>query len=193
MTHKYIKLNEPLKTSISNLKDLYDRNGQWLPRGNYYFVITEMGNKYAVGELNCRGFKNKYTFKMKDIIRMMAIAQARLARRADIEETMMPKYRSPNSSIELEYPTEFTRKKKSTSMCTICLEPLEENCKVLSCNHKFHMHCIYQWYNTKKSCPVCRKNIVSLNGNSRYSVYKYYTDSENGRRQNDRVRLPTIN
>ena len=58
---------------------------------------------------------------------------------------------------------------------------------------KYSMNCITQWYNTKKSCPVCRKNIVSLNGNSRYSVYKYYTDSENGRRQNDRVRLPTIN
>ena len=192
MTRKYIKLSEPIKTSISNLKDLYDRNGQWLPPGNYYFLISEMGNKYALGELNCNGFKSQYTLKMRDVISMMAIAQARLARRAEIEETMMPKYRSPNSSIELEYPSEIALKRGTTSVCTICLEPLTDNYKVLSCNHKFHMNCITQWYNTKKSCPVCRKNIVSLNDNSRYSVYNYPNNRSRTRR-NGRVRLPSIN
>ena len=50
---------------------------------------------------------------------MMAIAKARLARRADIKETMMPKYESPSSSVELEYPSEIA--KKPTSMCKYVL------------------------------------------------------------------------
>ena len=33
--------------------------------GNYYFLINEMSNKYAVGELNCKGFRNQYIFKTK--------------------------------------------------------------------------------------------------------------------------------
>ena len=41
MTHKYIKLNEPLKTSISNLKDLYDKNGQWLHQVIIIFLLTK--------------------------------------------------------------------------------------------------------------------------------------------------------
>ena len=175
---KLLKLRQPIKTNISNLNDLYDKNGQWLPPGNYYFNITEMGDRYAHGELNCKGFRTKFTFKIKDVVKMMAIAQSRLARRAQIDETMMPKFRSPNSSIELDYPTKII-KKKTQSICTICLELIENdnNCKTLSCNHKFHISCISQWYNKKKTCPVCRKNITSLNYKARYSPYKYYNNS----------------
>ena len=105
-----------MKTTISTTRDVYDRNGQWLPPGNYYFNITSIGNKYAKGILTNKDFKSEYSFKMKDVIRMMAIAQARLARRASIDETMMPKYKSPNSSMETEYPKELAKVKKSRKL-----------------------------------------------------------------------------
>ena len=45
--------------------------------------------------------------------------------------------------------------------CSICLE--DENApdtrwKKLSCNHKFHPHCIDEWFYTlnNNSCPICR-------------------------------------
>lgn len=189
MPGKSRRIREDLKTTISTTTDIYDRNGQWLPPGNYYFTITSIGNKYAKGILTNKDFKSEYSFKMKDVIRMMAIAQARLARRASIDETMMPKYKSPNSSIETEYPKELAKVKKSkeikkianktSSICTICLEPLGDNPKKLSCNHRFHLQCISQWYHTKKNCPVCRKTITSLDERvkpTRGSLYRYYPE-----------------
>ena len=73
MPSKSRRSREDLKTTISTTRDVYDRNGQWLPPGNYYFNITSIRNKYAKGILTNKDFKSEYSFKMKDVIRMMAI------------------------------------------------------------------------------------------------------------------------
>ncbi len=40
--------------------------------------------------------------------------------------------------------------------CSICLEKITEEKKLLKCNHEFHTVCINLWLNEKKECPVCR-------------------------------------
>ena len=40
--------------------------------------------------------------------------------------------------------------------CSICLEKILEEKKVLNCNHEFHIECIDMWLKEKQECPVCR-------------------------------------
>ena len=131
---------------------------------------------------------------------MMAIAQARLARRANITDDAMPSYSSPIASPINNYPTllignnysnlqpphtsptfrQHRRRLPSTAnqrpICTICLDVLNDSPKVLSCSHKFHLSCITRWYNNRQTCPVCRQRFtlrrapISSRRTSRYTV-----------------------
>jgi hypothetical protein len=92
----------PIKTSISSCTDIFDVNGLWLPKGNYYFSISRITRNHAEGELYERAFQAAYKFKLPDIIRMMSASQARLARRASIVNLQMPSILSPSNS-----PTHF--------------------------------------------------------------------------------------
>ena len=56
----------------SSNEDIYDMNGQWLPKGNYYFSITRLTDNTAEGELYERTFQATYKFKLKDVVRMMS-------------------------------------------------------------------------------------------------------------------------
>jgi hypothetical protein len=40
--------------------------------------------------------------------------------------------------------------------CTICIEKLGTDTKVLDCNHVFHQKCINTWLSVSNTCPVCR-------------------------------------
>ena len=45
--------------------------------------------------------------------------------------------------------------------CSICLEELKnKEVEDLECKHEFHKQCIQRWKEMKKSCPLCRENIV---------------------------------
>ena len=200
MSNELELLRESIKTNISAPSNLYDAAGQWVPPGNYYFLINYAGPYHFKGELNCRGFKAEYTFTSKDVIQMMAIAQARLARRANITDDAMPSYSSPIASPINNYPTllvgnnysnlqpphtsptfrQHRRRLPSTAnqrpICTICLDVLNDSPKVLSCSHKFHLSCITRWYNNRQTCPVCRQRFtlrrapISSRRTSRYTV-----------------------
>ncbi|OMO62058.1 Zinc finger, RING-type [Corchorus olitorius] len=44
-------------------------------------------------------------------------------------------------------------------VCAICLENMEKGKEaraMQNCRHKFHLHCIFEWVNTKANCPLCR-------------------------------------
>lgn len=50
--------------------------------------------------------------------------------------------------------------------CSICTEEIRYIRK-LNCGHSFHLMCLTKWIeNGKKSCPLCRKDIVSKNKKS---------------------------
>lgn len=48
--------------------------------------------------------------------------------------------------------------------CVICIEPIknESKCRMLSCFHIFHSHCIDNWLLNNASCPMCNKRLASL-------------------------------
>ena len=48
-------------------------------------------------------------------------------------------------------------------ICSICLTDLSENVGKLSCGHKFHRICIYEWLidENKNTCPICRLDVVN--------------------------------
>ena len=178
----------PIKTSISSNDDIYDINGQWLPKGNYYFSITQLTDETAEGELRERTFQAIYKFKLSDLVYMMSGAQARLARRANISHTYMPSLISPTGSPS-NIPNEIANRQNirltpdnstmtrlpritnaprslsnSVAMCTVCLESITDDStkRTLGCNHHFHENCINRWLATRPHCPVCRRHVSGV-------------------------------
>ena len=98
-----------INTTISSIVNVWDINGNWVPMGNYYFLIKKINNRGQVtGILSNKHFKGKFTFECKDVFKMMAIGQARLARRCGIgNEQGMPSYPSPSTSPTNHYPNVF--------------------------------------------------------------------------------------
>ncbi|VDK84808.1 unnamed protein product [Litomosoides sigmodontis] len=58
--------------------------------------------------------------------------------------------------------TEHETKMTQRVQCLICLDalPLNESAAV-RCGHIFHLHCILQWLESCKTCPVCRKRATA--------------------------------
>ena len=166
MTHR-------IKTTISTNNNIFDVNGQWLPKGNYYFCIDEFTETSVKGELFERSFNAEYEFHLKDLVKMMSIAQARLARRANIIDVHMPSCASPTLSpvsipneLSFRRIREYVNEGKNQEVeeepvtCTICLENISETDKnTLVCNHSFHDICINRWLAANTNCPICRRFI----------------------------------
>jgi len=98
-------MSTPLNTTISCREDIFDMEGQWLPKGNYYFSVTNLSSGTVEGRLVERSFQASYKFRPKDIIMMMSNAQARLARRANIVHEYMPNVPSPRSTRITNLPS----------------------------------------------------------------------------------------
>ncbi|KAJ7954929.1 putative E3 ubiquitin-protein ligase RHF2A [Quillaja saponaria] len=46
--------------------------------------------------------------------------------------------------------------------CSICLEPFSTNdpSTITSCKHEYHLHCILEWSQRSKECPICWQLLV---------------------------------
>jgi len=46
--------------------------------------------------------------------------------------------------------------------CLICLESfqVDEVVTIINCNHKYHTHCLYSWFEKKQTCPLCDKSLT---------------------------------
>ena len=47
--------------------------------------------------------------------------------------------------------------------CTICLEIIDDDYKILECNHVFHNSCFMTYYffnQNNKKCPICRTHLL---------------------------------
>ena len=47
----------------------------------------------------------------------------------------------------------------SEEICSICLDILNNDIKIISCNHKFHKICIDKVVDNSENCPECRQSI----------------------------------
>lgn len=53
-------------------------------------------------------------------------------------------------------------------LCCICLEQFKENeeIDITSCGHYFNTECIETWLENKKTCPVCRSDLLNADSQS---------------------------
>ena len=46
--------------------------------------------------------------------------------------------------------------------CVICLKDLNMDHGVLTpCGHRYHSDCFFKWIYKKKTCPLCRKDLIA--------------------------------
>lgn len=171
-----------IDTTLSTIRSVYDEKGNYLPSGNYYFTVNDYDNGIFKGEMKMRGDFGEFSFSPRKLIKMMAVGQSRLARRANLNtEEGMPNYPSPlarNSSSRLNHFTATTTItspyivrnyssqnrviRREPVQCSICFETIS-NCdkKSLNCNHSFHRNCINTWLREQDTCPLCRASQTS--------------------------------
>jgi hypothetical protein len=170
-------MTEKINTTISATDTFFDLDGNIVPSGNYYFEVKKiLGNEFS-GDLIQKGKYGEFRFKAKDLVKMMSVGQARLARRANIDEDGIPKCDSPSvrqnrvfasflsanvtRNTVVQTYDEASLLKKENPMCSICLTDVTLDKKALSCNHIYHKKCIDKWLERKSTCPVCRKEVGS--------------------------------
>jgi hypothetical protein len=157
-----------IKTAISSCRNIVDVSGQWLPPGNYYFKIEQVKSNSCSGQLSSGRHSWRYEFRTKNLLKMMATAQARLSRRAGLFSERMPSYRSPASPAgasesrrEMHRRDEIPQVREAPQEvpdCSICLESLSgDPSRRLRCGHTFHESCIARWYQSRPNCPLCRR------------------------------------
>jgi hypothetical protein len=52
------------------------------------------------------------------------------------------------------------------AMCAVCGETFSsgESAKRLACTHLYHSKCILKWFDRNQSCPICRRQLVLIEG-----------------------------
>ena len=62
--------------------------------------------------------------------------------------------------------------------CSTCLELLtpSDNLVCTPCGHVFHVHCVMQWFESKKNCPQCRHSANEKN--IRYNIWTRFLKCE---------------
>ena len=58
--------------------------------------------------------------------------------------------------------------------CVICLKDLDMDNGVLTpCNHRYHSECFFKWILKKRTCPLCRKELIAKpDAEERVSLYE---------------------
>ena len=165
----------PIKTAISTIRSVYDENGNYLPTGNYFFRIKDYDQPFFTGNISHNNESyGEFCFSPKKLVKMLAVGQSRLARRADMHHIRgMPGYPSPLSSppvVRRYNPNSFMSRyvvngiSRNTRIntheevqCSICMEMIDRtDKKTLNCNHDFHADCVNRWLRSNDTCPLCR-------------------------------------
>ena len=73
-----------IDTTLSTIRSIYDEKGNYLPSGNYYFTVKDYENGIFKGEMKMRGDFGEFSFSPRKLIKMMAVGQSRLARKANL-------------------------------------------------------------------------------------------------------------
>ena len=69
--------------------------------------------------------------------------------------------------VQAQDPKNILNLSSEEGKCIICLGDYEvdEQLKVLPCNHHFHKHCIDEWLHIQKTCPLCIQEVQYQNQN----------------------------
>ncbi|XP_062108423.1 E3 ubiquitin-protein ligase RHF1A isoform X2 [Humulus lupulus] len=68
-------------------------------------------------------------------------------------ENSMPIIASSSSSVPPPLDDNF----EEEDFCSICLEPFNSHdpATITNCKHEYHLHCILEWSQRSKECPIC--------------------------------------
>ena len=68
----------------------------------------------------------------------------------------------PPDVMQAMAPTSANGGDDDDAECSICVEPIcsGEMVRRLPCGHQYHSGCIEPWFVTKRSCPVCKIDVV---------------------------------
>ena len=83
-----------------------------------------------------------------------------LLRESGIGKTPPNKGASPASKKGTPIMTACSSSSMSLGDCSICLAPIGNSGKILTCRHHFHAHCIRAWFrqpDARNRCPECRQ------------------------------------
>ena len=58
------------------------------------------------------------------------------------------------------------KENRDVAMCAVCGETFSsgESAKRLACTHLYHSKCILKWFDRNQSCPICRRQLVLIEG-----------------------------
>jgi len=144
-----------IDTALSTIRSVFDEEGNYIPSGNYFFSTKEYVNGNFTGKMTRDGLNfGEFTLSPRKLVKMMAVAQSRLAKIANLN----------NQEGMPNYPCPSTMTHSSPEKCSICLEDLTTyNKKSLTCKHAFHMTCVNTWLREQNNCPLCRASQVTVN------------------------------
>ncbi len=163
-----------IDTTLSTIRNILDEKGNYLPAGNYFFSIKNYEGGCFTGDIKNRGDFGNFTFSPRKLVKMMAVAQSRLARKANLSnEEGMPNYPSPLERTNTTRISDFTANLNSPYVvrnytnrnvvvpqpvtCSICFDNISDSTKKsLNCDHNFHINCINTWLVENNTCPLCR-------------------------------------
>lgn len=159
-----------VQLTLSTCEECVDEMGRLVPPGNYYFKVTRMYPRMVSGTLYQRGEFGRFTFSYEQMLKMVSVAQARLARRANISSPHMPSHASPqrpNTTVSTTPRSPLRQRRRrhqspppASLTCSICYEAIPAvELKTLGCNHPFHTACINTWLRRKRNCPLCRRTV----------------------------------
>jgi hypothetical protein len=121
-------------------------------------LITFLKKKYAIQTMDADSMRLT-AFDLHYLAR----AVHRTRRRGNPEER--PRFRSKLalSNLQLfmpvaQYEWEGGREGEVCSICLIEFERGEET-RLTPCSHRYHRDCIDNWWESKMSCPICRRNL----------------------------------
>ncbi|XP_078355742.1 RING finger protein 215-like [Oculina patagonica] len=100
-----------------------------------------------------------------------------------------------SSSIHAE------QERRDSEVCAVCLDEFHSNqlVRTLPCDHEFHYECVDRWLLAKRTCPLCKGNIIErlsrLNAGGCMDTLNMGETMENERdqRQLQRLRTSTTN
>jgi len=57
---------------------------------------------------------------------------------------------------------QLEHKRRDSEVCAVCLDEFRNNqlVRTLPCDHEFHCECVDQWLLAKRTCPLCKGNII---------------------------------
>lgn len=78
--------------------------------------------------------------------------------------TCLPEIKYGQSEQQSNKPLSSSEDRKEHPMhhkCSICLAPFElgDELILLPCFHRYHRQCIFHWFDGKRTCPICMKEV----------------------------------